>query len=456
MKKKQKLANYIMVAAIILIFGAGIFVTGHLQGWFDKDDSSAALLTDIRGIISMERNGVAYQADADTSLRQGDKITCGSGATAVISVNNSHLTLASEAQLEITDPSLENFSAKVSSGEVFADAADPVTLSFEGNDVLLENTVVCLSVRKGAQSVSIFSGTVNETEAGQVLNWLGQEPSAAPLSISSLNDFTIQQLRQINKNKPVCFTTKELDKVLADRQAEKKAQADAAHSSSATTPTKPGETAPSTKATEPKEAETTAATEPTEPNATTPKTAEPKPSESKPTEPGATKPAPTTKPSEPGTKPTEPAPTEPAPTEPAPTESSLSCTITIRCDTILDNWDNLDPAKAPYVPGDGVILYTVDASFTQGETVFEVLNRVCSNYGIQLEYSWTPMYNSYYIEGINNLYEFDCGSESGWMYKVNGWFPNYGCSSYTLEDGDSIVWCYTCNGLGADVGGGVW
>ena len=58
------------------------------------------------------------------------------------------------------------------------------------------------------------------------------------------------------------------------------------------------------------------------------------------------------------------------------------------------------------------------------------------------------MYNSYYVEGIGNLYEFDCGSESGWMYKVNGWFPNYGCSSYTLSDGDVIVWCYTCNGRG--------
>ena len=65
------------------------------------------------------------------------------------------------------------------------------------------------------------------------------------------------------------------------------------------------------------------------------------------------------------------------------------------------------------------------------------------------------MYDSYYIEGINNLYEFDCGSESGWMYKVNGWFPNYGCSAYPLKDGDVIVWCYTCNGLGADVGGGM-
>ncbi len=445
MKKKQKLANYIMIAVIVLIFGAGIFVTGHLQGWFDKADSPAALLTDLRGIVTMERNGVAYQVDSDTALRQGDKITCGKGATAVISVNQSLLTLADSAHLEITDPSLETFSATVSSGEVFANATDPVTLSFEGNDVLLQDTVVSPSVRQGAQSISVFAGTVNEAKAGQILNWFGEESSMTTLSISSLNDFTIRQLRKTNENKPVCFTTKELDKLVADRQAEKKAQIDAAQKE-----TKPDPTAPSVKVTEPEETQDT-----TEPKDSTTKVTEPK--ETNPAKPDAPKPTSATKPSEPAaTTPTTPAkPTEPAPTEPAPTESSLSCTITIRCDTILDNWDNLDPAKAPYVPSDGIILYSVDASFTEGETVFDVLNRVCSDYGIQLEYSWTPMYGSYYIEGINNLYEFDCGHESGWMYKVNGWFPNYGCSSYTLEDGDSIVWCYTCNGLGADVGGSV-
>ena len=42
------------------------------------------------------------------------------------------------------------------------------------------------------------------------------------------------------------------------------------------------------------------------------------------------------------------------------------------------------------------------------------------------------------------------------MYKVNGWFPNYGCSSYYLRDGDVIVWCYTCEGLGTDVGADEW
>ena len=133
----------------------------------------------------------------------------------------------------------------------------------------------------------------------------------------------------------------------------------------------------------------------------------------------------------------------------------LECTIEIRCDTILDNMENLTAGKESYVPANGCILSTSTVEFEKGETVYDVLSRVCSYAGIQMEASWTPLYNSYYVEGINNLYEFDCGNESGWMYKVNGWFPNYGCSSYYLEDGDTIVWTYTCNGLGADVGGGM-
>lgn len=129
-----------------------------------------------------------------------------------------------------------------------------------------------------------------------------------------------------------------------------------------------------------------------------------------------------------------------------------TCTITIRCDTALSNKDKLNESKVPYIPEDGIILAKVTVAFTPGESAFDVLQRVCEKGDIQLEYSWTPIYDSYYVEGINHLYEFDCGPESGWMYKVNGVFPNYGCSSYTLRGGEEIVWCYTCEGLGTDVG----
>lgn len=131
-----------------------------------------------------------------------------------------------------------------------------------------------------------------------------------------------------------------------------------------------------------------------------------------------------------------------------------TCTITIVCNAIQDNLDSLDEEKAPFVPRNGTILPETTVSFAEGDTVFDALKKVCQAADIQLEYSYTPMYKSYYIEGINHLYEFDCGPESGWMFKVNDWFPNYGCSAYSLKNGDDIVWCYTCKGLGADVGAG--
>lgn len=37
-------------------------------------------------------------------------------------------------------------------------------------------------------------------------------------------------------------------------------------------------------------------------------------------------------------------------------------------------------------------------------------------------------------------------------YKVNGWYPNYGCSRYQLKAGDVVEWRYTCD-LGHDIGG---
>lgn len=133
---------------------------------------------------------------------------------------------------------------------------------------------------------------------------------------------------------------------------------------------------------------------------------------------------------------------------------SNTCTISISCSTALNNMDKLrTPAVASAIPSSGTILSTTTVTFTEGESVYDVLQRVCRDNGIQMESSWTATYNSAYVEGINNLYEFDVGSGSGWMYKVNGWFPNYGCSSYELKSGDNICWVYTCN-LGDDVGGG--
>lgn len=138
------------------------------------------------------------------------------------------------------------------------------------------------------------------------------------------------------------------------------------------------------------------------------------------------------------------------------TAEPITVTISIRCDTLSNDMSKLaEPSIAEYVPTDGIILNTTVYKGTTDNTVFDVLNTVCRNNGIHMEASYTPMYESYYVEGINYLYEFDGGVGSGWMYKVNGWFPNYGCSSYYLSDGDVIQWLYTCD-YGADIGGKVF
>ena len=152
-------------------------------------------------------------------------------------------------------------------------------------------------------------------------------------------------------------------------------------------------------------------------------------------------------------QPEQPAETESPALPPEPPEESVihTCTLEIRCDTVVDTSKLENEAVIPYVPANGVILATTEVEYTPGENVFEVLKRVTRDQGIQMEFRDDPLYSGAYIEGINYLYEFDGGTLSGWMYKVNGQFPNYGCSQYFVEDGDEIVWMYTCD-LGRDVG----
>ena len=112
-----------------------------------------------------------------------------------------------------------------------------------------------------------------------------------------------------------------------------------------------------------------------------------------------------------------------------------TCTLSISCQTLADAPEKCKADKQELIPADGWMLL-----------------RETKNHKIHMEYSETPLYQAAYIEGIGNLYEFDAGETSGWMYSVNGWFPNYGCSKYAVADGDVIAWVYTCD-LGQDVGG---
>ena len=122
-------------------------------------------------------------------------------------------------------------------------------------------------------------------------------------------------------------------------------------------------------------------------------------------------------------------------------DGNLTATISINCSTAV-NYKDSDRDNPEILNGFKV-------SFNEGDTVFDVLKTACKYNKIQFEYEGSS--DSVYLSGIDYLYEFDCGNLSGWEYSVNDKFPNVGCNSYSLKNGDDVKWLYTCD-LGADIG----
>ncbi len=133
-------------------------------------------------------------------------------------------------------------------------------------------------------------------------------------------------------------------------------------------------------------------------------------------------------------------------------EKTQICSLLIKCDSVFASPDLVPTEKISVIPPDGILYSAQKVEFNEGESVFNVLLREMKRNKIHFEFTNTPVFQTAYIEGIGNLYEFDCGDLSGWMYKVNGEFPNYGCSNYSLKDGDAVEWLYTCS-FGDDIGG---
>lgn len=79
------------------------------------------------------------------------------------------------------------------------------------------------------------------------------------------------------------------------------------------------------------------------------------------------------------------------------------CTISIECSSILDNMEALKETKKEFVPSDGWILKETEVSFKGGETAFDVLKQICGKKGIHMASRYTPLYKSYYVEGITSF-----------------------------------------------------
>ena len=70
------------------------------------------------------------------------------------------------------------------------------------------------------------------------------------------------------------------------------------------------------------------------------------------------------------------------------TPESETVILSIRCDTVLQNYDDLDPAlqSDEFVPPDGVILPPTEYVLRPGDTVFDILDRAARYNKIQMEY----------------------------------------------------------------------
>ncbi|MCM3750250.1 DUF4430 domain-containing protein [Paenibacillus pasadenensis] len=97
----------------------------------------------------------------------------------------------------------------------------------------------------------------------------------------------------------------------------------------------------------------------------------------------------------------------------------------------------------------GTILDSAKVEIGEDSTVMDALKKATRSGKIQLEFKGTGA--AAYVVGIDNIYEFDNGPGSGWLFSVNGEFPKKSAGSYALKPGDEVRWMYTLD-YGDDLG----
>lgn len=124
----------------------------------------------------------------------------------------------------------------------------------------------------------------------------------------------------------------------------------------------------------------------------------------------------------------------------------IYCNVLIDCSILLSHMDLLPKNVRKYVPENGILLQKSSVRVKQGASAYDVLTAACKANKIACDAEYSQMYNTAYIKGIGYLYEKMAGDMSGWLYQVDGQLPNVGASRYTVRDGDSLSWLYTCSG----------
>ena len=457
MKKQNKtnlrrLLGALTALLVVAGIAVGVYWVGSLRGWFTPppvtvETSSGQTVQipplsltakSITGKALVERGGLSFALEAGEALRAEDAVTLQGKGSLTVSNETLTLTFGDKASFLVGQKDGGETQITLNQGKLCAKTQGTAYFVVGNQSAQVTDGTVSLSVDKEAFVFDQLSGktsflgvlpkqrlTVQQTEG----RW--GAPEQKKLTLKQLSDFTLEQAKTTQR---LCFTPEQLTGEIARREAEaqqkleEQLQKETEHQEAEAKAKADAEAAEQAK--QEQEAKQKAAEEKKAEEAKRKAEEEKKKQEEE------------RKKQEEEKKHQEEEDT---------TTSTGSCTLTIECHTLLDNLDNVKESKQKYVPASGVILKKTKVPFTEGETVYDILKRTCKKAGIQLEVSYSGGYGSYYVEGIGHLYEFDCGRESGWVYRVNGKQPNYGCSSCVVQKGDNIVWSYTCSGMGKDV-----
>lgn len=116
-------------------------------------------------------------------------------------------------------------------------------------------------------------------------------------------------------------------------------------------------------------------------------------------------------------------------------------TLTVSFQTAVDYGILNDPAFAGVLPASGYFLQNAAVEIEAGESALDVLKRTLRENNIV----YSIASSSGYVRSIGGLSERDCGAQSGWLYRINGEFPNYSSKYCELQAGDVLEFLYTCS-----------
>lgn len=131
------------------------------------------------------------------------------------------------------------------------------------------------------------------------------------------------------------------------------------------------------------------------------------------------------------------------------TASEITVTFSADCSAALDRLSEINESVNPLfvIPEDGVVISKRELGLPDGATAFDALTAAARQEQTRVDYNGSSY--GVYVSGIAYIREFGFGEMSGWMFRVNGEYPEMSCGAYTLSDGDTVEFVYTCD-IGRD------